>query len=80
MRVLFQDDHAIISNGESSLEFASLKTKKINNLYKISQLQFELYTRIPHVDCPAHMLLGEDILATCVLAEDIRTIPTSNIH
>ena len=53
MRVLFQDDHAIITKVESSLEFSSLRAKKINNLYEISQLRFELCTRIPHVDCLA---------------------------
>ena len=80
MKVLFQDDHAVISKGESSLNFNTLKAKKINNLYKISQLQFELCTRIPPVDCLAHMPLGDDTVKTCALADDIRTDPISNVY
>ena len=34
-RVLFQDNHANISKGESSLDFTTLRANKINNLYKI---------------------------------------------
>ena len=36
MRVLFKDDYAIISKGDSNLEFDTLRAKKINKLYKIS--------------------------------------------
>ena len=32
MKVLFQDAHAIISKGESSLNFTTLRAKKINNI------------------------------------------------
>ena len=80
MRVLFQDDHASISKGESSLDFTTLRAKKINKLYTNFQLQFELCTRISYVDCLAHMPLGDDTLETCVLADDIRTDSILNVY
>jgi hypothetical protein len=80
MRVVFKDDYAIISKGDSDLEFDTLRAKKINKLYTISQLQFELCTRLPHVDCLAHPPFGEDEKIDCFLADDIRTDPISNIH
>ena len=80
MRVLFIDDYAIISKGDSNLEFDTLRAKKINILYKISQLQYELCTRIPYLNCLAHLPCGEEERTNCLLADDIRTISISNIH
>ena len=80
MRVVIKDNYAIISKGDSDLEFDTLRARKINKLYTISQLQFELCKRLPHVDCLAHLPFGEDERLNCLLADDIRTDPISNIH
>ena len=57
--VLFQDDYVIISKGDSRLNFDSLRARKKNNIYKITQLQFELCTKISRVYCLAHDILFE---------------------
>ena len=79
IKVLFQDDFAIIVPSNSGISFEPIRAKKINNLYKISQLQFELCTKIPHVYCLAHQPIGTE-LSECNMAEDLRTDSISTFH
>ena len=78
-KVFFQDDFAIIVSSNSGILFEPIRAKKVNNLYKISQLQFELCTKIPYVYCLAHQPIGSEQFE-CNMADDLRTDSISTFH
>jgi len=75
--VIFRDDYAVISPGRSNLEFEPLRATLSDNLFKIPIVQFEVNTRIPHVECFAH----DPPVDKCLLiSSDARNDPISYVH
>jgi len=78
--VIFSDDFVIITTVNSGLRFDPIRARKTNSLYKISMIQFEQCTEIPHVFCFAHLAIGDEALECNQIFENAKTDPISLIH
>jgi len=52
--IVFENDRVTINPGSSKSTFQPITAYAIDNLYRISQSEFELRSRIPHQLCLVH--------------------------
>jgi hypothetical protein len=78
--VIFSDDYAIITTGNSGILFDPIRARKSQSLYKISMIQFELCTKIPHVYCLAHPAIGDEAIECNLISDSARLDPISMVH
>jgi len=78
--VIFSDDFSIITTGNSGLRLDPIRARKSNSLYKISKIQFEQCTEIPHVFSFAHLAIGDEALECNLIFVNAKTDPISLVH
>ena len=81
MTVEFTDDRVTIRQGLSKIQFDDICAVNHDNMYRVSLIEFERCTKIPHVSCLAHSTFEDEDSSVChLISDNARTDPISTIH